>query len=64
MRGMATGIQSDQVSMLWLILNPHRYENFPARSAFYDETLRRVRALPASAPPRSRLASTCCSGPI
>jgi putative ABC transport system permease protein len=32
--------------MLWLILNPHRYENFPARSAFYDETLRRVRALP------------------
>jgi len=46
MRGMPSGIQSDQVSMLWLILNPHRYENFPARSAFYDETLSRVRALP------------------
>jgi len=46
MRGMATGIQSDQVSMLWLILNPHRYESFPQRAAFYDETLRRVRALP------------------
>ncbi len=46
MRGMATGIRSDQVSILWLILNPHRYENFPERAAFYDETLRRVRALP------------------
>ena len=46
MRGTATGIQSDQVSVLWLILNPHHYENFAARSAFYDETLRRVRALP------------------
>ena len=46
MRGTATGIQSDRVSVLWLILNPHHYENFPARSAFYDETLRRVRALP------------------
>jgi putative ABC transport system permease protein len=46
MRGMATGIRSDQVSILWLILNPHRYENFPERAAFYDEILRRVRALP------------------
>ncbi len=46
MRSMATGIQSDQVSVLWLILNPHHYENFADRSAFYDEILRRVRALP------------------
>ena len=50
MRGMATGIQSDQVSVLWLILNPHHYEKFPARSAFYDETLRRVRQQNATLP--------------
>ena len=64
MRGMATGIQSDQVSVLWLILNPHHYENFPLDPPSMTKRCAACALCPASAQPRSRLASTCCSGPI
>jgi hypothetical protein len=46
MRGMPPAFNPTQVSVLWLILNPHRYENFPARSPSMTKRCAAYRALP------------------
>jgi putative ABC transport system permease protein len=49
MRGMRTGVEVDRVWAMPLVLLPARYDRWEARTAFYDEVLRRVSGLPGIA---------------
>jgi putative ABC transport system permease protein len=46
MRSMRTGIETDRVWAMPLVLLPERYDRWETRTAFYDEALRRVGTLP------------------